>query len=230
VAIIFITTLEVILMRIRHLFTALFCSVIFLLICPECFAAIYKYIDKDGMVYFADDLQSIPPEYRTKAKIVSGEDKEENKGQTNQNRQSVQAETKKTEVITGTTSEKPFIEKKEGSDSFGRRAMVSAIVVVSALFVFVILRILDADHKKPVAITRVVIIWGVSVFLLYAHAGDVLAVFSSIGSKIENTHQQAQEKGKKAAKAVKALDALLEQAERASSAGPAVDQDKKEEK
>jgi hypothetical protein len=232
VAIICSATLEVILMRIRYLLMVLYCSVMFLLICPECIAAIYKYVDKGGMVYFADDLQSIPPQYRATAKIVSGEEKEESKGQTNQRQQSIQTETKKPEVFTGTVSEKPTIEKKEGSDSFGRRAMVSALVVVSALFAFVILRILDTDHRKPVAITRVVIIWGVSVFLLYAHAMDVVAVLSSIGSKIEYTQQQGEEKGKKAAKAVKALDALMEHAEKASSvvvpSDP--DKDKKEEK
>jgi hypothetical protein len=39
------------------------------------FAAIYKYVDKNGMIYFADDLQSIPAQYRAAAKIVSGEAK-----------------------------------------------------------------------------------------------------------------------------------------------------------
>jgi hypothetical protein len=214
-------------MGINFLFAAVFCSIIALSTCPECFAAIYKYVDKDGMVYFADDLQSIPPQYRATAKIVSGEDKEENKDQTKKHEQRVHAETKKSEVISGAVSEKPIVEKKEDSDSFGRRAMISTIVVVSALFVFVILRILNADHKKSVAITRIIIVWGVSVFLLYTHAGDVIAVFSSIGGKIENTQQQAEEKGKKAAKAVKALDALIDRVENSSSDPLTAESDKK---
>jgi hypothetical protein len=36
-------------------------------------AAIYKYVDKDGLITLVDDLQSVPEEYRASAKIVSGE-------------------------------------------------------------------------------------------------------------------------------------------------------------
>ena len=40
------------------------------------FAAIYKYIDNNGIICFADDLQSIPEQCRATAKIVSGEQEE----------------------------------------------------------------------------------------------------------------------------------------------------------
>jgi hypothetical protein len=43
------------------------------------FGAIYKYIDKNGIISFADDLQSIPAQSRATATIVSGEREEQRK-------------------------------------------------------------------------------------------------------------------------------------------------------
>jgi hypothetical protein len=93
--------------------------------------------------------------------------------------------------------------------------------VVSALFAFVVLGIIDADHKKAIKIARVVIIWVVSVYLLYSHAGDVVHGFRSIGSNVESARQESEEKGKKAAKAMKALNAVLDQAGQSASGDPA---------
>jgi hypothetical protein len=209
--------------------TVLF-SVIGLSSSSEGFAAIYKYTDKDGTMHFADNLQSIPAQYRGAAKIVSGKEKDEHKGQTTQTKLNALDEIKQVERMIATAWERLFIEKKD-TDSFGSRVLVSAIVVLSALFAFTILKILDADHKKSVAITRVVIIWGVSVFLLFAHAGDVVAVFRLVGNKIERSKQQAEEKGKNAAKDMKQLNSLLEQVEKTPSSDPReAGQEKKDER
>jgi len=205
-------------------------SVIGLTSSSDGFAAIYKYTDKDGMIHFADNLQSIPAQYRGAAKIVNGEEKDANKGQTNQNKLNAMVEIKQVERTIAAFFERLFIEKKD-TDSFGSRAMVSAIVVLSALFALTILKILDADHKKTIAITRVVIIWGVSVFLLFTHARDVVTVFSLVDSKIESSKQQAKEKGKNAAKDIKRLNSFLEQVEKTPSSDPGeAGQEKKEER
>jgi hypothetical protein len=165
------------------------------------FCAIYEYVDKGGVIHFCDDLQAIPEQFRAEAKIVSGEDKEKEKecliSQSNQ--------TAGSEVRTGVTA-------PGAGNSFGTRVLISAVVVVSAVFTFVILRILDSDHTKAAKIARVVILWGVSVYLLYAHAGDVVHMFRSIGGHVESVQQQSEEKGKKAAAVFKALDKLTEQA------------------
>lgn len=182
-------------------------------------AAIYKYTDKDGMIYFADDLQSVPAQYRPAAKIVSGEAKEEEKPIVTQQQQNPQPESGKNKLTPAAAQEKSFLDTGN-KKSFGSRALTSAIIIISALFVFVILRVLDADHKKPVVIARVVIVWGVSVFLLYAHATDVITAFSSMTSKFESAQHESEEKGKKAAKAIQALDTLIERAEHASSSDP----------
>jgi hypothetical protein len=204
-------------MRPRTLLILLLCVVIGLAVYSEACAAIYKYVDKNGMIYFADDLQSIPAQYRSAAKIVSGEDRGENKDQTSQAGRNAQTEITKPEA-TSSKAEKLSMEKQEGN-SFYRRATTTIIIVVSALFVFVILRMLDTEHKKLVAITRVVILWGISIYIIFAHTVDVVNAFSLIGKKIEGVQQQSEEKGKKASKAIKQLDSLIGQVEKMSTSG-----------
>jgi hypothetical protein len=173
----------------------------------DALAAIYKSVDKDGMIYFSDDLQSIPEQYRAAAKIVSGETKEEEeKRPVTQYQEKARMETGMNDDRSSGAQQKPF----------GSRALTSAIIVVSAMFTFVILGILDIDHKKAVKIVRVIVLWGVSVYLLFAHAGDVVHVFSSMGNHVESVQRESEEKGKKAAKALKALDTLTEQAGKSS--------------
>jgi hypothetical protein len=199
---------------------ALFMAALFLMLAlcvtSDGVAAIYKYVDKDGMLYFADDLQAVPAEYRASAKIVSGEAKEEITRPADQSLQDARTEKRESDSAPGSGQEKSFLELGD-KRSFGSRALTSAIVIVSALFAFTILGILDTDHKKAVKIVRLAVAWGVSVFLLYAHAGDVVHVFTSTGNHIENVQRESEEKGKKAVKAIKALDALLEHAEKTSS-------------
>jgi len=101
----------------------------------------------------------------------------------------------------------------------GSRVLPSAMIVVSAAFAFVILGILDSNHKKNVEIARVVILWSVTVYLLYAHAGDAVRMVRSISGAVGTIAHQSAEKGKSAAKAVKTLNALTEQADQASSTG-----------
>jgi len=203
-------------MRIKALFMAVLLLMLGLCVTSDGVAAIYKYVDKDGMLYFADDLQAVPAEYRASAKIVSGEAKEEVTRPADQSPQNARIEKRESDSAPGSGQEKPFLELGD-KRSFGRRALTSAIVIVSALFAFTILGILDTDHKKAVKIVRIVVAWGVSVFLLYAHAGDVVHVFTSAGNHIENVQHESEEKGRKASKAIKALEALTEQAGKASS-------------
>ena len=203
-------------MRIKALLMAALFLMFALCVTSEGIAAIYKYVDKDGMLYFADDLQAVPAEYRASAKIVSGEAKEEVTRPADQSPQGAPTEKREIDSAPGSGQGKSLLELGD-KRSFGSRALTSAIVIVSALFAFTILGILDIDHKKAVKIVRIVVAWGVSVFLIYAHAGDVVHVFTAAGKHIENVQDASEEKGRKASKAIKALDALASQAEKASS-------------
>ena len=187
---------------------------------PDGFAAIYKYIDNDGMINFADDLQSVPVQHRAQAVIVSGEEKEpEVKKPENQDAPKTRTEAPAGTPVPATMEAQPPADAKEKGTSMNR-FLVSSIVVVSALFAFVILGVIDADHKKSIKIVRIVILWGVSVFLLYSHAMDVVNLFRTMGKSVSDSQQRAEEKGKKAVKAMKELGTLLERAENPNSADP----------
>jgi hypothetical protein len=201
----------------KTLTVSLFILTLGLFTAMDCAAAIYKYTDKDGLITFADDLQAVPVQYRSQAVIVSGEDKEaEAKSPAGQAVPKEQTEIKAGKHMPVLP---PSVQTDEtrGGKPFGSRILISAIAVVSALFAFVILGILDADHKKAIKIARVVILWVVSVYLLYSHAGDIVHVFRSLGSNVESARQESEEKGKKAAKAMKALNAVLDQAGQSAS-------------
>jgi len=180
-------------------------------------AAIYKYTDKDGLVNLSTDLQAIPEPYRAKAIIVIGEETakegKDSGGQVPSNEQKVPGPSDPgqitpvpapVQVQTQTPADSPR--------SFGRRALISGIVMISALFALVILGVLDINNRKVVTVVRLVIVWGVSIYLLYAHAMDVVHVFASIGSKVENIQHESEEKGKRAATAIKTLDAFVSDA------------------
>jgi hypothetical protein len=84
--------------------------------------------------------------------------------------------------------------------------------VVSGALLFVILGIFNAGRRKTVQVLRAVLLGAVSVYLLYAHAGDAFRVVKKIGGGIESVQQQSEEKGKRAARAVKTWNAVMEQA------------------
>ncbi len=209
-------------MRLPLFFILVFVCVLGLLSAENCYAAIYKYVDSDGIIHFADDLQSVPEQYRTTAKIVSGEAVEKlPAGPSRQGQPKMQAGSAAQEPAPVGEAEK---QKPAGASPaagfFGRTAVISVIVVVSAVLAFIILGIVPTDHKKVIAVVRRTILGGAALYLIYAHAGDVVRVFSAVGNKVDSVRRQSEEKGKKAAKAVKALNSLVEEAGQAP-AGPA---------
>jgi hypothetical protein len=181
----------------------------------DVFAAIYKYTDNAGNICFADDLQSVPQQYRAAVKIVSGEAEGEKKPLQQNQPQARQDASPAVAAPAPVREPEPAVHVKDSF--FTNRVLISGIVVVSALFAFVILGILDADHKKSIKIVRVVILWGASVYLLVAHSGDVIRMFRSVDSNIEAIQRQSGEKGKKAAKSMKEINALIQHVDNATS-------------
>ena len=195
--------------KMKALFMLVIVVVLGFLATSDGFAAIYKYSDKDGMIYFADDLQSIPEQYRATAKIVSGE-VEEKKKPSIQPQSPVQSEARPAVPAPSLSQEKGPIEGVSKS-VFSSRILISVIVVVSAVFSFVILGLYDEDHKKSIKIIRVVILWGLSIYLLYAHAMDVVHLFSQASGKIEAVQEESAEKGRKTGKKIKEFNAAMDQ-------------------
>ncbi len=192
--------------------------VLVLLSVQDSFAAIYKYVDQDGLINFADDLQSVPPQYRATAKIVSGEAQEQSlpgpsvHGESKAQAGAVMQEPASAEGTVGLNDKQKSTGTLAQTGFIGKRALTSVIVVVSTIFAFIILGVLDTDNKKAVTVVRIVLLWGTTVYLLYAHAGDVVRIFGRMDNEIESIKQQSDEKGKKAARAVKSLNTMVEEA------------------
>jgi hypothetical protein len=202
-------------MRMKLLFLSSFSCVFILLSAQYGHAAIYKYLNKDGTISIVNDMQSIPEQYRSGAKvIVDGTDEEAH--QSVQNQQAPEQHTGNHEHVQGITHTSG-VDTQYENYFLNNHILLTAIVVISAVFVFIVLGILEPDHKKAVVITRVTIVWAVALYLLIVHAGDAVRVFRTVSGAIDDVKQQSAEKGKNAAKAVKAMDKLVEQVGRTSS-------------
>jgi hypothetical protein len=173
------------------------------------YAAIYKYLDKDGLICFSNNLQSIPEQYRTSAKIVSGDADQENNNPA-QGQSALGQPARNQNQSPAADPDKSFVPEHE-SILFNHRVLLSAIIIVSAVFAFIILGILETDHKKAVAIVRIILLWALALYLLIAHAGDAIRMVQTAGGTIEDAKHQSEKKGKKAAEAVKSWGALMEQ-------------------
>jgi hypothetical protein len=210
-------------MRTKFLFLLSLCCVIFFLSEQYSDGAIYKYVDKDGVISFADDLQSIPEQYRVNAKVVSDADDQENRQSMERRGQAEKHEDVQgmhQDHATDTEHENIFIKK---------RILMTVLVVVSAGFVFIILGILETDHKKKVAIARVALVWAVAIYLLIAHAGDAVRMIRTVGGTIDEVKHQSEERGRKAAKAVKAMNTLADEVGQVSTTDASEqDREKKE--
>ncbi len=183
------------------------------------FAAIYKYIDENGIVSFADDLQSVPEKSRATAKIVGGE-KEPEKAPVMQKQPQAQAEAKPGNAEPSAGREKAAPIAGHAKSFFNSRVLISVLVVVSVLFAFVILGILDADHKKSIKIVRVVLLWGMSLYLIVAHGGDVVNLFRTLKGNVDTVQRESEEKGKKASKALKELNGMIQNVDHEVSQDP----------
>lgn len=202
-------------MKMRTRFILVFVIAVVLSATSNSFAAIYKYIDKNGIICFANDLQSVPEQFRATASIVSNGQEEERKSAM-QKQPQVRAEAKQVIAESSLDRGKALIENY-AKILFSGRVLISVVVVVTALFAFVILGILDVDHKKATKIVRVVILWGMSVYLIVAHGGDVVNMFKTLKGEVDTVQRETEEKGKKAAKAMKELNAVIQNVDHAAS-------------
>ena len=83
-----------------------------------------------------------------------------------------------------------------------------------------ILGIIDADHRKAIKIGRMVILWGMSVYLILAHSGDAVDMFRSLHGKVDTVQRESEEKGKRAARSMKEINGLMQNIDNAASQVP----------
>jgi hypothetical protein len=174
------------------------------------YAVIYKYTDKAGVVCFADDLQAVPQTYRSKAVIVEGELKED---ATQPPKQAVIEQ----EGDASLPKEQSEVKKTQRRLPLSFRLMISALVSFGAFIMFMMItRQTDLKENKRVeSIIRTSLAAIVTLYLVIAHAKDVMTIFGMAGKAVDEVQQQSAEKGKKAAQAIKTFDALFEEAQKA---------------
>ena len=172
-------------------------------------AVIYKYVDKDGNLCFADDLQVIPKQYRAAALIVQ----EESKDEPAKARIPAAADSGREQSISTTAQDIP---QKHAVLSFSDRLMISGCIIIGTILVIYILRN-QAALKKNEKLTSIIcnaLIVITSLYLVIAHVKDAITVVGLAGNSLGNVQQQSAEKGRKAAQAIKKLDALFENAQK----------------
>jgi hypothetical protein len=170
-------------------------------------AAIYRYVDKDGVICFADNLQVIPEQCRATAVIVDNE-------ATDDIKPSKPMVVTKTDMALSAAETKP---ENRGPRPLSIRLMISGAVGLSALMIFIVISRLPEfkENKKILIIIRASLIGMISLYLIVAHVKDMISLFSMAGRVVEDVQNQSAEKGKKAAQAIKSLDALFEEAHKA---------------
>lgn len=195
-----------------------------LLAARDGFAVIYKYVDKNGVVCYADDLQSVPETYRTKAVIVSGELKEDEKRKAG-----------RPAGMNGENEETATMLAKEHSSSaasvkspLGVRLSRSLTILAAFVIIYIALgKIRELEtHERAVSLARITLGAAISLYLVFAHVDDVIHAFSRAGDKVEEVKKQSEQKGEKAAKALKSLDALTEAIQKAQQSPPEKENDK----
>jgi hypothetical protein len=121
------------------------------------------------------------------------------------------------------------VDTRNKNSFFNNRLLLTALVVVSAGFAFIILGILETDHKKTIAVVRVTLLWTVAIYLLIAYAGDAVRIVRTVGGSIDRVKHQSGERGKKAAKAIKDMKTFVDEVGQVSSTDvPEEVQEKKE--
>jgi len=187
--------------------------VLALFLARDSFAVLYKYVDKDGVVCYADDLQSVPEKYRPKAVIFSGELKNEPK--LTSGRQETHDVMLSASPAVGDASSPPLREEKP----FSKRLANTIIVMTVLVVIYVVLERLkevveSRKYDKIVPLARIGLSAVAVLYLAFAHVNDVIHGVAGVGKSVEQAKERSATKGKNAAEAIKALDAFLESAEK----------------
>ena len=189
---------------------ALFVLALFL--ARDGFAALYKYVDKDGVVCYADDLQSVPEKYRAKAAIFSGELKEG--PNLTAGREEKQNAMLSAAPAAEDTSSLPAREEKPFSKRLANTIIVMTVLVVIYVVLERLKEVIESiKYDKLVSFARIGLSAAAVLYLVFAHVNDVIHGVAGVGKSVEEAKEQSARKGRNAAKALKTLDALLDSAE-----------------
>jgi hypothetical protein len=169
------------------------------------FADIYQYVNEEGIISFADNLQSVPEKYRATA--VNTTVLEEQKQAQLRTEQPVQP---------GTMKLPPNASREENAHKMvftTRLLMTTGVVFVWFVILFAIKKTgIFKGRKKALPATWIALVCILLVYLVMVHGKDVVNLFTMAGNKIEEVQEKQRQRGKKAGEAIKALNKLMEEA------------------
>lgn len=187
------------LFRIMVFISAILLNVIFI---QNSFAAIYKYVDKNGAVCFTDSIQGVPEEYRGKAIIISGQS-----GKGNREPSEIQpVENKETDSAGDSTTE-----KKEETAKIKEKIMEAVKGFISSrlfklfagiigfIFLFVIIGKVSSSlgYSKIGSILRIALTLFVLLYVFNSHLKEVVNAFSTLKEEVLGVKKQAEERNEK---------------------------------
>ncbi len=166
----------------------------------ESHAEFYKYIDKNGVVCFADNLQVVPEQYRSSAVLVQNEQEEEIRPAAPMSK----TEPAPMEVAAQPRAREPL--------SLTIRLTISATVVAGGFLIIFFMKNMTQLKQNSGAfiMVRGALIAVVSAYLVFAHAGDVMDLFGKASRAVDEAQRTSAEKGRKAGQFMKQMDQMTQ--------------------
>lgn len=190
----------------------IFIFILEIIIPKNSYCAIYKYLDANGTPCFADNLQVIPEQYRSKVEIVA--DHVVEKEQT----------TVKNLVAAEEMIALPVQEPSRSRivpASFSGRLLLSIVIIVCAVVIyFVLVKVVPQrwtdkkERNSMLAASRFAIFCIAVVSIGLLHASDAMTILGIVGDKVQSVQQSSAEKGKKAADSMKQIDRIMDNTEK----------------
>jgi hypothetical protein len=195
----------------------LFCGLVGLLGTAD--AVTYKYIDKAGMICFADDLQAIPEQYRSQAVLIEGA-LQETPDSTAATGTAAPAVMQSAAMTATSEADQPQsdaastpVYRSFSSRPLSIRLLITACVGLGLLALLaVVSRQLTGEKEKRVrTFTKKGSLAFFLVYLILAHGRDVLTIVRMADRTVYEVQQQSARKGQRAAEGIKRLDALFQE-------------------
>ncbi|MCX7991248.1 MAG: hypothetical protein N2999_04320 [Proteobacteria bacterium] len=167
--------------------------IIFSIIVSYAFADTYKYIDKNGIVNFTNDIKDIPQEYKNKVEIIK-EEKEfqkDIKPVKNLNQQPPNQET----VINSKQRNLSIESIVNGEKNFWYELFISLFFAVFFIFAHRILFFIE--NKKIITLLRFAIVFIIGIYMFSKYANKQVETFLEAKKDINKIKKSLETKDQK---------------------------------
>jgi hypothetical protein len=166
-------------------------------------ADIYRYVNDEGIICFADNLESVPAQYRA---IAVNTTAEEEKNQVLRSQTGPQAN-----IAPSLAAPR---EEPAATMTFTARLLMTVGVVFVWFGILMTIKKTGVfkGREKFLPTTQIVLGCIFLVYLVMVHGKDAVGLFTMAGNKIEAVREKQAQRGRKAGQAIKALNAIMEEA------------------